>query len=94
MIAIQRRRVCCAETIENDRYRELARRLVFVTAPKAMSTARRDQLQTWLENRRHGREGVAAGRTLQVAIEELDQLTQEKGESPEFTGIRLWLNAY
>jgi len=82
-----------AETIEDDRYRELARRLVFVNAPEAMPTARRNQLLTWLENRRHGREGVDAGRTLPVAWEELEKLTQEKGDSKKLVAIRDWLSA-
>jgi exodeoxyribonuclease-1 len=82
-----------AETIEDDRYRELARRLIFVSAPEALADPRRTQLQTWLENRRHGREGIEAGRTLLVAIEELEKLPQEKSESVACEEIRAWLTA-
>lgn len=80
-----------AETIENDRYRELARRLVFVNAPEALADTQRTQLHIWLQNRRHGREGVEAGRTLPVAIDELEKLAQERGESAEIEVIRAWL---
>jgi exodeoxyribonuclease-1 len=79
-----------AETIENDRYRELARRLVFVNAPKAMSTARRDQLQIWLENRRRGREGIEAGRTISEALTELEKEIPD-GQSLEAETIFSWL---
>jgi exodeoxyribonuclease-1 len=80
-----------AETIEDDRYRELARRLVFVNAPDALADSYRGQLKIWLQNRRHGREGVEAGRTLKDALEELDRLTQEQGEGTQISKIRAWL---
>jgi len=49
------------------------------------------QLQIWLQNRLHGREGVEAGRTLAVAIEELEKLAKERGDSDEIETIRTWL---
>ena len=47
-----------AETIEDDRFRELARRLVFVNAPEALADMHRAQLQIWLQNRLHGPDRV------------------------------------
>ncbi|WP_108861475.1 exonuclease domain-containing protein [Ruegeria sp. Alg231-54] len=84
-----------AETFEDDRYRELARRLVFVHAPEFMSTARRAQLQTWLNNRRHGREGVEAGRTLADAMSDLEKVeTEHPAGSEPITAIKNWLEAF
>ncbi|AML50185.1 hypothetical protein [Falsihalocynthiibacter arcticus] len=82
-----------AETIEDDRYRELARRRVFMYAPEAIPTAQRDQLQTWLENRQHGREGIEAGRTISEAIEELNKDTTAY-EAREIKAIRSWLQEF
>ncbi len=84
-----------AETFEDDRYRELARRLVFANAPEAFSTARHEQLQAWLNNRRHGRDGVEAGRTLADALLELEKLETEHPSGSELiAAIRLWLDAF
>lgn len=80
-----------AETFEDERFCELARRLVFVNAPETLDDSRRTQLQAWLQNRLRGREGVEAGRTLPVATEELEKLTQERGETVEIETIRDWL---
>ena len=80
-----------AEAMEDERYRELARRLVFVNAPDALADSYRGQLEIWLQNRRHGREGVEAGRTLKAAREELDRSTQEQGEGTQIPQIRVWL---
>jgi exodeoxyribonuclease-1 len=79
-----------AETIEDDRYRELARRLVFLNAPETLPYARRLRLQAWLENRRHGRDQVAAGRTIADAILELDKKA-ETDNAPDTGAIRAWL---
>jgi exodeoxyribonuclease I len=86
-------RAVIAETFGDDRFRELARRLVFVNAPEALADGHRSQLQNWLKNRLHGREGVEAGRTLPVAITELVKLAHERGESDEIETIRNWLNS-
>ena len=82
-----------AESIEDNRYRELARRLVFMNAPEALSTERRGQLQAWLENRRHGRDDVEAGRTISEAIEELNKDTTAD-QVPEIETIRSWLQEF
>jgi exodeoxyribonuclease I len=79
-----------AETIEDDRYRELARRLVFVNAPESLAMPRRDQLQFWLQNRREGREGVAAGRTVENALAELTDRTQDE-DTDATSNIKSWL---
>lgn len=76
-----------AETIENDRYRELARRLVFVNAPESLAESCRGQLNIWLQNRRHGREGIEAGRTIEDAMAELERETSTD-QSPETEAIR------
>ena len=52
-----------AETFEDDRFRELARRLVFVNAPEALADRHRAQLQIWLQNRLHGPDRVKTPRT-------------------------------
>lgn len=84
-----------AESFEDDRYRELARRLVFVNAPEFMSTARRAQLQTWLNNRRHGREGVEAGRTLADAMSDLEKVeTEHPAGSEPIAAIKNWLETH
>ncbi|MFD1157933.1 exonuclease domain-containing protein [Roseovarius aestuarii] len=79
-----------AEALEDDRYRELARRLVFVNAPEALTDPRRSQLQAWLRNRRHGRDGVEVGRTISGALAELDN-DSSADQPPEAEAIRSWL---
>ena len=66
---------------------------MFVNAPEALSDARRDQLQIWLQNRQYGREGVAAGRTIAAAIAELDGGI-EADRIAEATAIRNWLQSF
>ena len=61
------------EAFEADRLRELGRRLVFYENPEVFAPHRREMLATWLSNRRHGRGGVAAGRTLAAAMDEVEQ---------------------
>lgn len=81
-----------AEAFEDDRYRELARRLVFVNAPGVLPDPRRTQLQTWLRNRRHGRDGVEVGRTISGALAELDN-DSSADQPPEAETIRSWLKS-
>jgi exodeoxyribonuclease-1 len=85
-------RAAIAETFEDDRYTELARRLVFINAPKALSSSKRDQLHTWLNNRRHGHDGVEAGRTISDAIEEVEN-TSGDGAVPSNAEIQNWLES-
>jgi exodeoxyribonuclease-1 len=79
-----------AETFEDDRYRELARRLVFLNSPDVLTDPRRAQLQAWLENRLHGRDGVQAGRTIADALAELDN-DSPTDQPLEAAAIRTWL---
>lgn len=79
-----------AESFEDDRYRELARRLVFVNAPGVLPDPRQAQLQAWLRNRRHGRDGVEVGRTISGALAELDN-DSSADQPPEAEAIRSWL---
>jgi len=80
------------ETFEDDRLRELGRRLVFFENPDALDPHRRDMLATWLGNRRHGRDGVAAGRTLGAAMEEVEQKAADMPDrAAEVDAIRGWL---
>jgi len=84
-----------AETFEDDRYRELARRLVFVNAPEALAGTRRAGLQNWMENRRHGRDGVEAGRTLADAMSDLEQAeTERPADSGFIAAIKRWLEEF
>lgn len=55
-----------------------------------LADARIAQLQTWLENRRHGRDGVEASRTIADALAELDD-ESSTDLSPEAAAIRSWL---
>ena len=80
-----------AETFEGDRYRELARRLVFENAPASLGRDRRERLSAWLRNRRCGRDGVETGRTLAEAQEELRKLEEERGQTTEAREIGKWL---
>ena len=85
-----------AETFEDDRLRELGRRLVFLEAPTSLQPAVREQFETWLHNRRHGREGVNAGRTLTDALDEIADLAENAdGEQIEvIETIRAWLTTF
>lgn len=58
-----------------------------MNAAEALTDSHRFQLQTWL----HGREGVEAGRTLPVAIEELEKPVKEQGGSDKINTLGAWL---
>lgn len=79
-----------AENFEDGRLRELARRIVFFEQPEVLAPARRQMLEVWLKNRRHGREGVTAGRTIGDAKAELEQ-EEEQAEASAVAAIRAWL---
>jgi exodeoxyribonuclease-1 len=80
------------EALEDDRLRELGRRLVFYENPDALDPHRRDMLATWLGNRRHGRDDVTAGRTLGTAMEEVEQAAADTPDrAAEVGAIRRWL---
>jgi exodeoxyribonuclease-1 len=81
-----------AETIEDDRYRELARRIVFHGQPDALQPERRQMLEVWLQNRLQGRDGVEAGRTVSDALAELDN-DPSADQPPEAEIIRSWLKS-
>jgi exodeoxyribonuclease-1 len=82
-----------AETFEDDRFQELGRRLVFLEEPSALQPAVREQFEAWLHNRRNGREGVTAGRTLTDALDEVGKLAEEADENQieAIETIRAWL---
>jgi exodeoxyribonuclease-1 len=84
-----------AEVFEDDRLRELARRLVFLEEPSALAPSVRGQFEAWLHNRRNGREGVATGRTLNAALEEAERLSEDipAGNAAALEAIRQWLLA-
>jgi len=85
-------RVELVETFEDDRLRELGRRLVYFGNPDALDPHRRTQLGTWLSNRRHGRDGVAAGRTLGAAMEEVEKAAADMPDRAAEVGtIQGWL---
>lgn len=79
-----------AETMEGDRYRELARRIVFYGQPDVLRPELRRGLETWLHNRLQGREGVEAGRTISDALMELEQ---SAGPKEALSAIRVWLGS-
>jgi exodeoxyribonuclease-1 len=81
------------EGFEDDRLRELGRRLVYFENRDELDSARRAQLDTWLNNRRLGREGVAAGRTINAAQTELEELASSSSEhGAELREIRGFLS--
>ncbi len=70
----------------------LGRRLVFYENPETLEPGRRAMLATWLRNRRHGRDDVAAGRTLGAAMEEVEQsAAASPNRTAEVGAIRRWL---
>lgn len=80
-----------AETFEDDRLRELGRRIVFLEHPEVLRPELRQSLETWLHNRLHGREGVEAGRTLEKAVQEAEKIAAQGGDKPAVQEIRAWL---
>ncbi len=80
------------ETFDDDRLRELGRRLIFLEEPAALDQSRREQLTQWLRNRQFGQEGVTAGRTIAEAMDELDKFDEEATDRAEpIDAIRAWL---
>ena len=58
----------------------------------ALDPHRRDMLATWLGNRRHGRDDVAAGRTLTAAMDEVEQKAADMPDrAAEIEVIQGWL---
>jgi exodeoxyribonuclease-1 len=80
------------ETFEDDRLRELGRRIVFLEQPDALRPELRQGLEAWLQNRLQGREGVDAGRTIGDAVQDLDGLDVDGSNSAAVEAIRRWLN--
>ncbi|WP_413717945.1 hypothetical protein [Silicimonas sp. MF1-12-2] len=81
------------ETFEDDRLRELGRRIVFLERPDALRPELRTGLETWLHNRLHGREGVEAGRTIADAVCDLEGVTADENNTTALKEIRRWLEA-
>lgn len=81
------------ETFEDDRLRELGRRIVFLEQPDALKPERRRGLEVWLQNRLDGRDGVLAGRTLGDAMAELEELAADAGDQGAINTIREWLGS-
>ncbi|WP_419740708.1 hypothetical protein [Ruegeria sp.] len=87
-----RERADLVEAFEDDRLRELGRRIVFLEQPEVLRPELRDGLETWLHNRRHGREGVQAGRTVHGALSELQESApSDPGAQAAVSDIRNWL---
>ncbi|MFX0546123.1 exonuclease domain-containing protein [Roseovarius sp. S1116L3] len=80
-----------AEAIEDDRYRELARRIVFHQQPEALQPERRQMLEAWLQNRLQGRDGVEAGRTLGDALTDLESIVKDETNASALLEIQHWL---
>ena len=84
-----------AETLEDERYLELARRIVFHEQPDALQPERRQMLEVWLQNHLQGREGVEAGRSIGEAFKELeDTLLSDPSAQVAVSAIRAWLETY
>jgi exodeoxyribonuclease-1 len=82
-----------AESFDDGRYRELARRLVFENAQEALDADRRHKLASWLHRRRQGREGVETGRTVADALSEISEIASTSIEdTAAIKGIKNWLN--
>lgn len=86
-----RDRVAIVETFEDDRLRELGKRLAFYEHPDALESHDREMLSVWLQNRRFGREGVKSGRTLADALTELDAITPaNEDQGALIAEMRVW----
>jgi exodeoxyribonuclease-1 len=82
------------ETFDDDRLRELGRRIVFLEKPEVMRPELRQGLETWLHNRLHGREGVEAGRALGAALQDLDEIEVDEMNASAVADIRTWLEQF
>ena len=83
------------ETFDDDRLCEMGRRLIFLEEPAALDQSHRERLTQWLRNRQFGQEGVAAGRTVADAMNELDKFDEEAPDRAEpICAIRAWLVDY
>lgn len=80
-----------AETIEDGRYRELARRIVFHEQADALQPERRHMLEVWLQNRLQGRDGVEAGRTIGDALIDLEGIVADETNASALHDIQHWL---
>lgn len=88
------KRARLVESFEDERFREIGRRLMFLEEPSVLDPQSRDLLEKWLEYRRNGREDVKAGRTIADALEELDMLETETADRAAAADeIRGWLGA-
>ncbi|WP_170364508.1 exonuclease domain-containing protein [Ruegeria arenilitoris] len=88
-----RERAEVVETFEDDRLRELGRRIVFLEQPDVLRPELRHALETWLHNRLHGREGVEAGRTIGDALTDLESITADDTNTLQLKSIRRWLES-
>lgn len=81
------------ETFEDNRLRELGRRIVFLEKPDVLRPELRQGFETWMHNRLQGREGVEAGRTVIDALDEIKKAQSEPNGPPEVETIKAWLNS-
>lgn len=79
------------ETFEDDRLRELGRRIVFLEQPDVLRPQLRRMLETWLRNRLQGREDAEAGRTVSDALAELGELAVDEINAASIENIKAWL---
>ena len=64
---------------------------MFLEQPEVLRLELRQELETWLHNRLHGREGIEAGRTLDDALSDLDDIADDESNSSAPQEIRHWL---
>ncbi len=77
---------------KDERYKEIAQRLVFLENQMALESDIRDKLRKWVNNRRHGLDGVSTGRTIKDVISRIDSLLEDMPEShAEILAIKNWL---
>ena len=84
-------RAVLTETFEDDRLRELGRRIVFLREPGALNDNLRARLAVWLQNRREGREGVKTGRSIGQAVSELKKILSEFEPSQLRDEVESWM---
>ncbi len=80
------------ETFDDHRLRELGRTILFFGNPNALSADLREKLEARQVIHLHSLEGIQAGRTIRVALDDLDRIDVDSTNAAAVDEIRSWLN--